>query len=45
MSGAPKWMGSLVRLADLEVETLQKRLRDIADRRLAVELVARALVA
>ena len=42
---APKWMGSLVRLADLEVETLQKRLRDIADRRCAVELVGESLEA
>ena len=40
---APKWMGSLVRLADLEVETLQKRLRDIADRSCAVELVLESL--
>ena len=40
---APKWMGSLVRLADLEVETLQKRLRDIADRKVAVELVLASL--
>ena len=38
-----KWMGSLIRLADLEVETLQKRLRDIADRRTAVELVLESL--
>ena len=37
------WMGSLIKLADLEVETLQKRLRDIADRRLAVELVLDSL--
>jgi flagellar protein FliJ len=36
-------MGSLIRLADLEVETLQKRLRDIADRRAAVELVLESL--
>jgi flagellar protein FliJ len=40
---APKWMGSLIRLADLEVETLQKRLRDIADRKAAVELVLESL--
>ena len=37
------WLGSLIRLADLEVETLQKRLRDIADRRSAVELVLESL--
>jgi flagellar protein FliJ len=36
-------MGSLIRLADLEVETLQKRLRDIADRKVAVELVLESL--
>jgi flagellar protein FliJ len=40
---APKWMGSLIRLADLEVETLQKRLREIADRKVAVELVLESL--
>lgn len=32
-----KWMQSLTKLADLEVETLQKRLREIADRRSAIE--------
>jgi flagellar protein FliJ len=32
-----KWMQSLTKLADLEVETLQKRLREIADRRAAIE--------
>ena len=37
------WLGSLIKLADLEVETLQKRLRDIADRRLAIELVLESL--
>ena len=37
------WMGSLIKLADLEVEQLQKRLRDIADRRAAVELVLESL--
>ena len=37
------WMASLIKLADLEVETLQKRLRDIADRRLAIELVLESL--
>ena len=37
------WLGSLIKLADLEVETLQKRRRDIADRRLAVELVLESL--
>ena len=37
------WMASLIRLADLEVEMLQKRLRDIADRRVAVELVLDSL--
>ena len=37
------WLGSLIRLADLEVETLQKRLRDIADRRCAIELVLQSL--
>ncbi len=40
---APRWMGSLVRLADLEVETLQKRVADIAERRCAVELVLESL--
>ena len=38
-----RWMGSLIKLADLEVETLQKRLRDIADRRVAVQMVLDAL--
>ena len=37
------WMASLVKLADLEVETLQKRLRDIADRRVAITLVLESL--
>ena len=37
------WMGSLIKLADLEVETLQKRLRAIADRRTAIELVLESL--
>lgn len=32
-----KWMQSLTKLADLEVETLQKRLREIADRRAVIE--------
>jgi flagellar FliJ protein len=32
-----KWMQSLTKLADLEVETLQKRLREIADRRAGIE--------
>ena len=36
-------MASLIKLADLEVETLQKRLRDIADRRAALELVLESL--
>jgi len=30
------WMESLIRMAELEVETLQKRLKEIADRRDAV---------
>jgi flagellar protein FliJ len=38
-----KWMQSLTRLADLEVETLQKRLRDIADRRAAIEMILESL--
>ena len=37
------WMASLIKLADLEVEMLQKRLRDIADRRVAIELVLESL--
>ena len=37
------WMASLIKLADLEVETLQKRLRAIADRRAAVEFVLESL--
>ena len=37
------WMASLIKLADLEVETLQKRLRDIADRRSAIVLVLESL--
>ena len=37
------WMASLIKLADLEVEQLQKRLRDIADRRSAIELVLESL--
>ncbi len=36
-------MASLIKLADLEVEQLQKRLREIADRRVAVELVLESL--
>jgi flagellar FliJ protein len=38
-----RWMGSLIKLADLEVETLQKRLRDIGDRRVAIQMVLDAL--
>jgi flagellar FliJ protein len=30
------WMQSLIRMAELEVETLQKRLKEIADRRDAI---------
>ena len=37
------WMASLIKLADLEVETLQKRLRDIADRRSAIDCVLETL--
>ncbi len=37
------WMQSLIKLADLEVETLQKRLREIADRRAAIELMLASL--
>ncbi len=37
------WMASLIKLADLEVEQLQKRLRDIADRCAAIELVLEGL--
>ena len=33
------WMESLIKLADLEVETLQKRLKEIAERRAAIELM------
>ena len=39
------WMESLTRLADLEVETLQKRLKDIADRRAAIEMILQSLQA
>ena len=39
------WVGSLIKLADLEVETLQKRLRDIADRKACIELVLESLAA
>ncbi|WP_158916095.1 flagellar export protein FliJ [Caulobacter sp. S45] len=37
------WRESLIRLADLEIETLQKRLKYIADRRFALELVLESL--
>ncbi len=37
------WMQSLIKLANLEVERLQKRLKDIADRRVAIELVLASL--
>ena len=38
-----KWAQSLIRIADFEVQTLQKRLREIADRRAAIELVLASL--
>jgi len=38
-----KWAKSLIRIADFEVEMLQKRLREIADRRVALELVLASL--
>ena len=37
------WMQSLIKLADLEIETLQKRLKEIADRRAVIELVLASL--
>ncbi len=37
------WMASLIKLADLEVETLQKRLRDLADRRATIDCVLESL--
>ena len=37
------WMASLIKLAELEVETLQKRLRDIADRKAVAELILDSL--
>ena len=38
MTSAPKWAGSLTRLANYEVETLQKRLAEVVARRLDAEL-------
>jgi flagellar FliJ protein len=40
-----KWAQSLIRITEFEVEGLQKRLREIADRRVAIELVIAALEA
>lgn len=37
------WRESLIKLADLEVETLQKRLKEIADKRAAVEMMLTSL--
>jgi len=37
------WADSLIRIADYEVEMLQKRLAEIADRRVAVEMRLAAL--
>ena len=37
------WRESLIKLADLEVETLQKRLKEIAERRAAIELMLASL--
>ena len=45
MAIAMSWMSSLIKLADLEVETLQKRLREIADRRAALDMVLASLQA
>ncbi len=39
------WAQSLIRIADYEVELLQKRLADIADRRVAMEMRAASLEA
>jgi flagellar FliJ protein len=37
------WIQSLIRLADLEIEQLQKRAKEIGDRRAAIELVLASL--
>ena len=37
------WIQSLMRLADLEIETLQKRLAEISDRRVAMEMILASL--
>jgi flagellar FliJ protein len=37
------WIQSLIRLADLEIEQLQKRAKEIGDRRVAIEMVLAAL--
>jgi flagellar FliJ protein len=37
------WRQSLIRIAELEVETLQKRLKDLADRREAVFMILQSL--
>jgi hypothetical protein len=37
------WIQSLIRLADLEIEQLQKRAKEVGDRRVAIEMVLAAL--
>jgi flagellar FliJ protein len=37
------WIQSLIRLADLEIEQLQKRAKEIGDRRVGIEMVLAAL--
>lgn len=37
------WIQSLIRLADLEIEQLQKRAKEVGDRRVAIEMVLASL--
>lgn len=38
-----KWAHSLIRIADFEVEALQKRLKEIGDRRVVLEMIIASL--
>jgi flagellar FliJ protein len=37
------WIQSLIRLADLEIEQLQKRAKEVGDRRVAIEMILASL--
>jgi flagellar FliJ protein len=37
------WIQSLIRLADLEIEQLQKRAKEVGDRRVAIEMMLASL--